>query len=69
MDIAALSMGLSQMKVTQQASILVMKMTMDSAKGQAVDMAKLLEENTNIIEQSVNPHIGENMDISLQRPF
>ena len=33
MDIAALSIGLSQMKVAQQASISVMKMAMDSVKG------------------------------------
>jgi len=65
MDIAALSMGLSQMKVAQQASISVMKMAMDSVKGQAVDMAKMLQANTKMMEQSVNPHIGGNIDISL----
>ena len=65
MDIAALSMGLSQMKVAQQASISVMKIAMDSAKGQAVDMTKMLEANTKMMEQSVNPHLGKNIDISL----
>lgn len=65
MDIAALSMGLSQMKVAQQASISVMKLAMDSAKGQAVDMAKMLEINTKMMEQSVNPHLGNKIDISL----
>ncbi|MDK2804615.1 MAG: hypothetical protein PWR23_1623 [Peptostreptococcaceae bacterium] len=65
MDIAALSIGLSQMKVAQQASISVMKMAMDSVKGQAVDMAKMLQANTKMMEQSVNPHIGGNIDISL----
>ena len=65
MDIAALSIGLSQMKVAQQASISVMKMAMDSVKGQAVDMAKMLQANTKVMEQSVNPHIGGNIDISL----
>jgi len=58
MDIAALSMGLSQMKVAQEASVSVLKMAMDTAKGQSLDLAKMLE-------QSVNPHIGGNIDISI----
>jgi len=57
MDIAALSMGLSQMKIAQQASISAMKMAMDTAKVQTADLTKMLE-------QSVNPHIGGNIDIS-----
>lgn len=65
MDIAALSMGMSQMKVAQQASISVMKMTMDSAKGQAADLTQILEANTRMMEQSVNPHLGNSIDISL----
>lgn len=65
MDIAGLSMGLSQMKVAQEASVSVMKMAMDTAKGQNVDLAKMLEINTRIMEQSVNPNIGGNIDISL----
>lgn len=40
-------------------------MAMNSAKGQASDMAKMLEVNTNIMEQSINPHIGGNIGISL----
>ena len=43
-------MGLSQMKVAQEASISVMKMAMDSAKGQAVDMARILESNTKMMD-------------------
>lgn len=65
MDIAALSMGLSQMKVAQQASVSVMKMAMDSMKGQGVDLTEMLEVNTKMMEQSVNPHVGGNIDIKL----
>jgi len=65
MDIAALSMGLSQMKVAQEASVSVLKMAMDSMKGQSVDLTQMLEVNTNMMEQSVNPHIGGNIDISI----
>ena len=71
MDIAALSMGLSQMNLHQQASISIMKMAMDSAKGQTIDFVDMLESsnmvNTDvkIMERSVTPHLGVNIDISL----
>jgi len=65
MDIAAISMGLSQMNLQQQASISVMKMAMDTAVMQSVDMTEMLEVNTKVMEQSVNPHIGGNVDIRL----
>lgn len=65
MDIAALSMGLSQMKVSQQASVSVMKMAMDTAKGQMADLTQMMDANTRVMEQSVNPHIGANIDIKL----
>ena len=58
MDIATLSMSLSQMKVANQASISVLKLTMDTAQEQMEDMTK-------IMEQSVNPHIGSNLDLKL----
>ena len=58
MDIAALSMSLSQMKVANQASISVFKLTMDTAQEQMEDMTK-------IMEQSVNPHVGSNLDLKL----
>ncbi|MBU5255691.1 YjfB family protein [Tissierella praeacuta] len=65
MDIAALSMNLSQMKVAQQASISVMKMAMDTAKVQSVDLTQMLEDNMKIIEQSINPYLGKSIDIRL----
>ncbi len=66
MDIAALSMGLSQMKVAQQASISVMKMSMDTAKGQASDLASLLESSTTkVSDNSLTPHLGRNIDTNV----
>ena len=56
MDIAALSMSLSQMKVAQEASVSVMKLAMDTVQGQMQDLTK-------IIEQSVNPNLGTSIDI------
>ena len=66
MDIAALSMGLSQMKVAQQASISVMKMAMDTVKGQASDLSSLLESSTTkVSDNSLTPHLGRNIDTNV----
>lgn len=65
MDIPALSISLNQMKVQLQASTSIMKMAMTTAKDQSIDLLKILETNTKLMEQSVNPHIGGNVDIKL----
>lgn len=65
MDIAALSMGLSQMKVSQQAGISVMKMAMDSPGQSTADLIQAMEVSTKTMEQSVAPYLGGNLDISL----
>ncbi len=65
MDIAALSTGLSQIKIAQQASISVMKMAMNAGQTQMNDMVQMVQENTKIMEQSVQSHIGANLDIKL----
>ena len=66
MDIAALSMGLSQIKVVQQAGISVMKMAMDTAKGQASDLASMLESSTTkVSDNSLTPHLGRNIDTNV----
>lgn len=62
MDIPAMSIGLSQGKVKQEVQMSVLKMVMDTAKGQAADMAKLME-STKAIELSVAPHLGSGIDI------
>ncbi len=71
MDIAALSMGFAQMNLHQEAGMSVMKMAMDNSKVQTVDLLnQMLEVNRQMIdldvslmEQSVNPHLGANIDI------
>lgn len=65
MDIPALSISLNQMKVQIQASTSIMKMAMTTAKDQSIGLLKMLETNTKLMEQSVNPHIGVNVDIRL----
>ncbi|RLJ86137.1 YjfB family protein [Planococcus citreus] len=56
MDIAALSMSLSQMNVRQEASVLVTKKVMDQAETNSASVVKMLE-------QSVQPHIGGSIDL------
>ena len=66
MDIAALSMSLSQMKLQQEASVSVMKMAMDAQSGGLEKlMASNLEATQQMMEQSVNPHVGGNLDVTL----
>ncbi|MFK8795500.1 YjfB family protein [Planococcus plakortidis] len=56
MDIAALSMALSQMNVRQEASVLVTKKAKDEVETNGASVVKMLE-------QSVQPHIGGSIDI------
>ncbi|MCC5910853.1 MAG: YjfB family protein [Clostridiaceae bacterium] len=65
MDIAALSIGLNQMKLQQEVSMSVMKMAMDKGTSQVADLTKMLDANTKMMEQSVNPYVGANLDIKL----
>jgi hypothetical protein len=65
MDIAALSTSLSQMKVSQQAGVSVLKMAMDTGQSQMTDMLQILEVNTKIMEQSITSNLGGNIDIKL----
>lgn len=57
MDIAAVSIGLKQVQLAQAASTSVLKKAMDSAQNQAQDLLK-------IMEQSVQPQVGANIDVS-----
>lgn len=65
MDIAGLSMGLSQMKVAQQVSMSVLKMAMNASQVQMEDLLQMVQQNAKMMEQSVNPHIGGKIDIKL----
>lgn len=58
MDIAALSMTLSQMKLQTEVSTAVLAKTLDHSKVQGESMTKALE-------QSVTPHLGQHIDLSL----
>ncbi|EPY2305694.1 YjfB family protein [Clostridium sporogenes] len=56
MDIGGLSMSLNQGKLAQAVSLSLMKITMNTSKENAVQM-------TEMIKESVNPNIGQNIDL------
>ena len=63
MDIAALSTSLSNIKLNQQIDVSVLKMAMDTSEVQSAELLKMLEVNTQMMEQMMNPHLGGNVDI------
>lgn len=66
MDIALLSMALSQGQIQQQASISVMKKAMDQAEGNADLLTKMLSEvDQQALQRAAEPHLGGNIDIKL----
>lgn len=58
MDIAALSSVLSQQKVMSNFSVAVMSKSLDTAEATGEAITKMLE-------QSVQPNLGQNIDITI----
>lgn len=56
MDIAGVSMAMSQSKVNDQAGIQLMKIAMNTGNENATAMTQMLQ-------QSVNPNVGQHIDI------
>ena len=66
MDIALLSMALSQGQVQQQASISVMKQAMGNAEQQGDSVQKLMSTtDAAMLQQAAQPHLGGNIDVKL----
>ncbi|WP_199884016.1 YjfB family protein [Anaerosinus massiliensis] len=61
MDIAALSVAMSQTRFQQDLGISVMKMAMDQASSQGNALAELMEDAS----AAVDPNLGANVDISI----
>lgn len=55
MDIAGISMAMSQSNVMEQASISVVKIAMDTEKESAQAM-------TDMLEMSADPNVGQHID-------
>ncbi|WIV12031.1 YjfB family protein [Proteiniborus sp. MB09-C3] len=65
MDVAAMSTAISKSSIQQQASLAVLKLSMDSANVQSANLADMLQQSTKAMETSINPHLGGNVDIKL----
>ena len=65
MDIAILSMAMSQGNVMQQASVSVMKMSMNQAAGQNVNLIQQMQVSNQNLQQVAQPHLGRHVDISV----
>ena len=63
MDIAALSVMMSQGQVQQQAGVSVMKMAMNTASTQGDMITSLLGETAKSLEMSVQPNLGGTVDV------
>ena len=59
MDIAQLSMVMSQARVQQSAGIAVMKMAMDTGKENATQMTEMIKNS------AVDPNLGNHLDVSV----
>lgn len=65
MDIAALSIGLSHGKVKQDASIAMMKKTMNHAEQNAASMIQMLNSSqVKAVQHAAQPHLGGHIDVS-----
>jgi hypothetical protein len=60
--IAAVSIDLKTCQLQQQAGISVLKMSMDNAQQSAQVVTDMIKVNTQVLEQSVNPHLGKHLD-------
>ncbi|WP_110111421.1 YjfB family protein [Bacillus sp. CGMCC 1.16541] len=62
MDIASLSVVLNQSNVQNQASLSVMKMTMNQSKQTERGMVELLQNST---VQAPHPYAGQHIDLNV----
>lgn len=66
MDVALLSMGMSQGQVRQEASVSLMKKSMNQAEKQGAALEKLMASaDVQKMEQAAQPHLGGKIDVKL----
>ncbi len=63
MDIAALSMNMAQANAMTQVSTAVLAMGLETIEETGATVVEMMAESTKAMEQSVNPHLGGNIDI------
>lgn len=65
MDIAALSTQISNANLANQVGASVLNITKDMMQQQGLALQQLMASSGVAMEQSINPHIGGNIDIKL----
>lgn len=63
MDIARMSTQMSQINLQYQVSVAVLKMAMEGVTAQTGDPVATMEETVKALEHSVQPHLGQNVDV------
>ena len=63
MDIASVSIALSQNNLQQQVGLAVMKMAMGNAADQSNFIAAMANDTSKAMESSVQPYLGVMVDI------
>ena len=63
MDIAGLSINLSQMNLHKDAGIALMKMAMENSQGNIDDVTDLLESTEELVSRAGDPNLGKYIDI------
>ncbi len=60
---AAMATSLQAQKVQEAVGMGVLKMQMDNAKSQGQALVDMLTASAQLMEKSVTPHLGANIDI------
>jgi hypothetical protein len=63
MDIARMSTQMSQINLQYQVSVAILKMAMEGVTAQTGDLVETMDESTVDLERSVQPHLGQNVDV------
>ena len=63
MDIARMSTQVSQINLQYQVSVAILKMAMEGVTAQTGDLVETMDESTVDLERSVQPHLGQNIDV------
>jgi hypothetical protein len=63
MDIAALSMGISQADVMNNVETAVLAKSLDTMKETGAGLIDMMDRS--VMERSVNPELGANIDITI----
>ncbi len=61
--IAGQAMSMQAAQLQQMVAMQVMKMSMDSTRQSAQAITDMMKVNTQVLEHSVQPHLGNSIDV------